>query len=126
MRLFVCGVAVALLGLAGVASARPDRDAPKLTDKEFVAKALSDGLVEVKLGELAEKRARNEKVKEFARTMVKDHTKANKELRELATNFKLAVAAGLGRDQQATYLRLSRLDGADFDRAYMKAMVEDH
>src|SRR5262249_3021142 len=84
------------------------------------------GHAEVKLGELAQKQASSDKVKEFARQMVAEHTLANNKLAERSRNLKLAYLAGTDPEKKATYNRLAQLKGADFDREYMKQMVEDH
>lgn len=96
------------------------------SDREFLTKAVTCGHAEVKFSELADKQAENPKVKEFAATMVREHTDANKKLAEHARNQKVAVAAGFERDKRDIYDNLARLNGADFDKAYMKQMVEDH
>ena len=40
--------------------------------------------------------------------------------------MKLAVVQGLEKDYKDKVDRLSKLEGAPFDREYMKTMVEDH
>src|SRR5205823_4126790 len=101
-------------------------DKETLSDKEFIARAMDDGVNEVKMGELAERLASSEKVKEFASKMVKDHKAANKRLLELARAHKLAVVTDMKKDALAVYQRMSKLRKDEFDRAYMKRMVEDH
>jgi putative membrane protein len=124
MKPFILCVA-ALVVCVGV-SRGADRDREVLTDKEFIAKAMDDGVNEVKLGELAEQLASSEKVKEFARKIVKDHKAANKKLLELAGTHKLAVVTDMKKDALAIYNRMSRLSKAEFDQAFLKHMVEDH
>ncbi len=124
MRTLVASVVVLLVGLSGVASAQ-DKAEP-LTDKGFLIKAIAAGHAEVKYSELADSRSSNDKVKDLARQMIKDHTAANNRLAELAKSQRLAVLAGLERDKRATYNRLKGLKGADFDKAYVDQMVMDH
>jgi predicted outer membrane protein len=50
-------------------------------EQQFVKKAAAGGLAEVKLSELADDRASDPKVKDFAKQMVIDHTQANNELK---------------------------------------------
>ena len=123
MKAFICSVAVLAACWAGAARAA---DKEVLSDKEFIARAMNDGVNEVKLGQLAERMASSEKVKEFGRMMVDDHTKANKRLLELARAQKLAVVTDMKKDALAIYNRMSKLNKSEFDQAYMKHMVEDH
>jgi putative membrane protein len=58
--------------------------------------------------------------------MVDDHGKANDELKKLASQKGITLPTDLDAKHQATYDRLSKLSGADFDRAYMADMVKDH
>jgi putative membrane protein len=96
------------------------------TAPSFVREAAAGGLMEVELGKIAEERASANDVKEFARRMVADHTKANDELKDLASRKKVAVPSDLDAKQKAQVDRLSKLSGHTFDESYMKAMTADH
>jgi len=95
-------------------------------DKEFVTKAGMAGLAEVQMGNLALSNATSAGVKAFAQRMVTDHSKANAELAQFATAKGLALATELEGDPEAARRHLMSLSGAEFDKAYMKHMVEDH
>jgi len=95
-------------------------------DKEFMSKAGMGGLAEVQMGNLALSKATSADVKAFGQRMVTDHSKANEELQQLATAKGVALPTELAGEEQATMNRLSSLSGAEFDKAYMKDMVEDH
>ena len=95
-------------------------------DKEFVSKAGMGGLAEVQMGNLALSKASSADVKAFGQRMVTDHSNANAELAQLATAKGVALPTELAGEEQATMDRLSKLSGAEFDKTYMKDMVEDH
>jgi putative membrane protein len=95
-------------------------------DKEFVVEAGMGGLAEVQMGNVALQNAQSADVKAFAQRMVTDHSKANEELKQLATAKGLALAAELAGEHQKALEHLTTLTGAEFDKAYMKHMVEDH
>ena len=95
-------------------------------DKTFVSEAGMGGLAEVQMGNLALAKSENADVKAFAQRMVTDHGKANAELAQLATVKGLALAAELAGKHQQAYEHLNGLGGAEFDKAYMQHMVEDH
>jgi putative membrane protein len=95
-------------------------------DAKFVVTATATGMAEVQFGKLAEKQASSPEVRKFAKQMVEGYTKANKELNDLAFAKKWNVAAAMDRNHQAAYDRLTKFEGADFDREYMKGQVKDH
>ena len=95
-------------------------------DANFAIKAAQGGMAEVKLGQLATEKASDPDVKAFGQQMVDDHTKANDKLKEVAKGENITLPTDLDRKHKATYDKLSKLSGADFDRAYVKDMVKDH
>jgi putative membrane protein len=97
-------------------------------DSDFVGDMIANGQAEIMLGKLAQQKARNARVKEFAAMMVRDHAKAGEELKSVASraNVNLANAETEAEDHAELRNRLARLSGAEFDREYMKAMVEQH
>jgi putative membrane protein len=92
----------------------------------FVKKAAQDGLTEVTLGKQAATKAQDPKVKQFAEHMVKDHSKANDELTNLARKKGLEVPSSLDPEHQAIVQKMSGKSGADFDAAYSEEMLKDH
>lgn len=94
--------------------------------KTFMQEAASGGLMEVELGKIAAQRASSSDVKEFGQRMVTDHTKANDELKDLASRKNVTLHEGLDAKQQAEVKRLSKLSGHEFDQSYMKTMTTDH
>ena len=98
-----------------------------LTEEEnFWAIAADGGLAEVEMGKLAGQKAQNPEVKKFAQMMVADHTKANAELKSIAAKQKITLPTEIGPRHRSTIDELNRLAGADFDREYVQAMVDDH
>jgi putative membrane protein len=97
-----------------------------MTDLAFAKDAARGGLVEIKLGKLAEDSGSSEAVKTFGTRMVAEHAKAGDELKEAAALEHITLPTDLAPKDQATYDRLSKLSGADFDRAFAQDMVKDH
>jgi len=121
------GLAVMLsLGFLGTSSPADDKNKEAATDEQFVMKASAAGLAEVNLGRIAAERGSSAEVKRFGQHMVEDHTKANKELIELANKKGWKVAAQMERPHQEAAEKLTKLEGADFDRQFMSQMVKDH
>jgi putative membrane protein len=94
-------------------------------DRGWVNDQLKDGDREVRLGRLAQERASNADVRAFAATMVEKHTVAGTELKRIATRHNVTDDADTDDDNDA-FERLSKLSGAEFDRAYMELMVDEH
>lgn len=99
---------------------------PYASDADFVAEAGSGGMLEVALGKVATQKASNAEVKKFGQHMVDDHSKANTELKSLAGKKKWTIPAKMNAEHQATYDRLSKLSGKEFDKEYMAEMITDH
>ena len=71
-------------------------------------------------------KAANDQVKQFAARMVTDHTKANDELKQIASTKGVQLPSALDKKHQSDMDRLQKMSGADFDKAYMSHMVDDH
>ena len=95
-------------------------------DKKFMNESAQGGMAEVKLGELASQKGADAEVKAFGKKMVEDHSNANTELKSLATKKSLTLPADVNAEQKAMYDKLAKLSGAEFDKEYVKGMVEDH
>ncbi|GAB3915105.1 DUF4142 domain-containing protein [Larkinella knui] len=105
--------------------ANEKKDMPE-DDSEFAVKAASGGMMEVELGKLAQQKAQNQKVKDFGAMMVTDHSKANEEFKTIAASKNMTIPATLSDEHQKHVDDLSKLSGAEFDKEYVKLMVDDH
>ena len=83
-------------------------------------------MAEVKLGQLAQTKGSAESVKEFGKRMETDHSKASEQLKEAASKDNITLPSSMSKSDEATYRRLSKLSGAEFDKAYAALMVKDH
>ncbi len=96
------------------------------TDSKFAVEAASGGMMEVQLGELAQQKASSQRVKDFGAMMVRDHSRVNDELKSLAAMKNITLPPAPGGDHMDHIKDLSKKSGRDFDKAYMKMMVDDH
>ena len=87
-------------------------------DASFIQKAGGGGQQEVENGKMAEKQGKSADVKTIGARMVADHTKANKELADLANR------KGVKFDTRG--VRAQNIGSADFDRQYLKLLETDH
>lgn len=95
-------------------------------DRRFLEEAVRGNLAEITLGRLAQQRASNSQVREFAERMMNDHRRANDQVLQLADRRGLMLSNDMTTEQKAIRDRLRRLNGAAFDRAYTQAMVREH
>jgi putative membrane protein len=121
---------IAGLGLLTLASGLGAQQTPtslklQRTDRNFITKAAAGGRAEVELGQLAQGKASSDAVKQFGQRMVEDHGAANQELMQLAENKGMQLDDKTPKPDRLL-TRLSKLQGAEFDREYVNAMVKDH
>ena len=92
----------------------------------FLVKAANGGMTEVQLGEIAQQKATNQKVKDFGSMMVHDHSAANEKVKALAAQRNVTLPAAVSEESQKDIKDCSAKTGKDFDKAYMTAMVKKH
>jgi putative membrane protein len=110
-----------------IMSAQMTPDQKKIKkDIHFAECADRDGLMEVRLGELAQNNATNQDVKSEAKQMIDDHGKANEELKAIAVKKNISLPTSIGVKKQKGYDKLASLNGAKFDKKYVKCMVKAH
>jgi putative membrane protein len=123
---YLTGISVAVMAAEkkGSGSSPP----PKFSsaDETFMMSAAQTGMVEVKLGELAAKKATQEDIKQFGAAMVSDHSKANKELQAIAATNGVTLPSQLDALHKSKVDKMSKLSGEQFDKAYVAEMVKDH
>jgi putative membrane protein len=95
-------------------------------DAEFVTNALLGGMVEIKTSELALKRNVTGVEREFAQTMVADHTKAITELKILAGAKGVAVPTMLDEKMQKKVDELGKENDTNFPAAFLEVEVDAH
>ncbi len=88
--------------------------------------AATGNMAEVELGKLAVEKAENPEVKKFGQKMIEDHSKALEELKKVAEQKNTPLPPDILPTQKAAKEKLSKLSGAEFDKEYVKTMVEDH
>ena len=92
----------------------------------FATKAAQGGMAEVEMGRLATQRAGDPSVREFGARMVADHSRADSELKSIASKKGMQLPADMNSEQKSELDKLSKMSGAEFDQEYMSSMVKDH
>ena len=97
-----------------------------LADQQFVVQAAMANMAEIQLGHLAVKNAKDPSVKKFAQMMIDDHLKTQNALADAAYGTGIHWPTQLSDGHRQLQYRLSTLKNEQFDREYMKAMVDAH
>ena len=123
-------VAAAVTGMflsvaGGPAPAAAQQPKSLVSDSVFIQRAGSVGLLQVKLGQLAETQGTSPAVVEFGKRMVTDYSKANEELKAAAKAAGYPAPALLRQDPQV-FDRFQGKGRSSFDKAYMAEMVKQH
>ena len=82
------------------------------------------GCAEIAAGNLAIQKSKDPSVIDLAKMMVTDHTQANAKLQSLSQD--MSSLDSLDAKHKAMKASLMSLDGAAFDKAYIKGQVADH
>jgi putative membrane protein len=105
--------------------------AAKPNDAQIAHIAYTAGDIDVKAANLALQKSKNAQVREFATDMVRDHTAVNQQA--LALVKKLGVtpqdnptSQSLVKQADESRAKLSKLEGAAFDKAYVDNEVAYH
>jgi len=104
----------------------PNNSDELVVDKNFFEEAMQGSIVEIELGNLAIKNAKNKVVKEFGERMVTDHTKIYQELKTYFASKNQEVIDSLLPENNEKYQSLLILKGDMFDAAYLNMVVESH
>jgi putative membrane protein len=96
-------------------------------DMTFIREALQDNLLEIRMGQMAEKKSNDAAVKQYAQRVISDHNiMQNQWIALAARNGTTLRPGGLGPRHRAKADRLEKLSGRKFDRAYMTTEVQSH
>jgi putative membrane protein len=109
----------------------PAPRAAAVTDPQIAAIVVAANTVDIEAGKLAQSKTKNQKVRQFADTMVTDHTAVNKAAVELVTRLGVTpeeseTSRGLTASGEQTRARLNGLSGKEFDREYINNEVAYH
>jgi putative membrane protein len=121
-----------------------------MTTESFVKKVAGDNQMEIDLARMASSRAKSTQVKDYAQQLIKDHTSSLDALKKYASKHNMSLRSGstasssntqsnrndtagrssqpeaMARTDDASSRELASKTGAEFDRAYIHLMVQNH
>jgi putative membrane protein len=95
-------------------------------DRKYFQEMAQANMAEVETGKLAQQKAANEDVKQFAQHMVQDHGKLLQEQQSMAKQKGVSMPKAPKKEHQSALKKLQGASGGEFDRMYMEQMVKDH
>jgi len=114
-----------------LATATASAQGAKPTDPQIAHIAYTAGVIDVNTAKLALKTSKNKEVRGFAQEMVRDHEAVNKQALALVKKLKVTpedndTSRTLTKQANDKLAELSKLKGADFDKAYVDNEVAYH
>ncbi len=117
---------VLLFGAALIFSACDNNNGLSGQDEDFAEDAAQSSMLEIKLGELAQRNGSSQDVKDMAGMIIRDHRDASDKLKTITDAKNIQLDANLDDDHQDKYDDLASKTGRDFDMAYADMMVKSH
>jgi putative membrane protein len=121
-----------LLAISAIAACAPafaqgaNQTSTAHQDTKFLDKANQGSVDEIELAQVALKKSNSDDVKAFAQKMIDDHTTLINNMQPFDNQAGIKPPAHPDAATEALKLKLDVLSGQTFDKAYIKAMVEDH
>ncbi len=103
----------------------------KLSDPQIAHIAYTAGQIDIEAAKQALAKSKNREVRAFAQDMERDHTAVNKQALALVTKLKVkpednATSQALSKQAVDERVKLAKLSGAAFDKAYVDNEVAYH
>lgn len=117
---------LAALGFALLVSVAPARTASADPPRDFLHDAIQGDNSEIMLGYFGERRAASPGVRRFAHTLARDHSKAKWQAAQLARRRGFYVPDEVTQEAREERQRLRYMHGHQFDREYVRYMIDDH
>lgn len=107
------------------------QDTPYLSDPEVASAAVAANQGDISFAKVALERSKNSDIREFANTMVKDHSSVIKQAVALVTKLGVtpkgnAVTKSLDDQAKSTVKKLKSVSQKDFDKTYIDNEVAYH
>jgi putative membrane protein len=107
--------------------AGPSNSVQSMADQSFVSEAMQGSMAEVQLAQLAQQKSQSQDVKQFAQKMANDHTQMNQKWFDpVARQLNVSEPKSPSKKDKKLMAKLEGLNGDEFDKEYITAMLKDH
>jgi putative membrane protein len=122
------GLLIAALPLSPMhAQAKPAAAKDSIrTDSKFIHEVVAGELMEVRLGQIAAKRATNPEVKQYGQRMVTDHQRLENQWTDMASKHGMPIKPALGSRHRAKVTYVQSAAPKVFDREFMTMVIGTH
>ena len=124
--LSLCAALVFLAATAFAQSANSNQSNMNQQDRDFANTVAQANLGEIAMGNLAQQKASNDAVKQFAKTIVDDHTNAGQQLKNWASQSSFTLPTGITPEDSSAKASLSSASGSQFDQKFIQTQLQDH
>lgn len=120
------GLSAVTIALAPAASVRAQEPGKSSADAQFLSKVVPSIASSVTIIEYAVKSGSDERVREFAGRVLKQHKESVKTAMEHAKRLGIPVVTDADKDGKETFEKLSTLKGPDLDAAFLEWLSHIH
>ncbi len=103
----------------------PSNSMPSYVNQSFVRKVLEDNVAQVQMGQLAAQKSSSDDVKQFGQKMAQIHEQLSDQLKPVAKKLGVSEPRGPSRKDKQEIAKMQALSGADFDAAFIQAMMKE-
>jgi len=111
---------------AGSSQNQTDVQKASKADQAFMKEAIQGDLAEVQMGQLAQEKGQSQEVKQFGKMLQQDHGQHLQQAQQMAQRIGVTPPTDPNAKQKAMHDKLSKMSGAQFDKAFAQDMVKDH
>ena len=115
-----------MLALPSATSVQAQEKEKADADAAFLTKVIPGIAASVKIIDYAVKNASEDKVRDFAERVAKQHKEFVKTAGEHAKRLNIAVVTDPDKDSKQTIDKLSKLKGTDLDVAFLEWLIDGH
>ena len=126
MKTFIIVALSALLALSSATLVRAQEKEKADADAEFLTKVVPGIAASVKIIDHAAKNTSDEKVRDFAERVLKQHKESVKTASEHAKRLNIAVDTDGDKDSKEMIDKLSKLTGSELDVAFLEWLSHIH
>lgn len=104
---------------------QPARTQLSRQDRNFIENAMHSNHGELALAKIAQEKASSDQVKQFAKKLLDDHSKAGSELETIVSRLGYTPSKKAMREPREVK-KFANMSGERFDREFARQMVKDH